>query len=70
MEKICLPMRETQNRFDPYVGKIPRRRKWQPAPVFLLGKSKDRGAWQATVPGVEESDTTEQLSAHTHALTW
>ena len=23
---------------DPWVGKIPRRRKWQPAPGFLLGK--------------------------------
>ena len=25
------------HRFDPRVGKVPRRRKWQPAPVFLLG---------------------------------
>ena len=24
--------------FDPWVGKIPWRRKWQPTPVFLLGK--------------------------------
>ena len=34
----CLPaMQET--RFDPWVGKIPWRRKWQPTPVFLPGKS-------------------------------
>ena len=26
-------------RFDTWVGKIPWRRKWQPTPVFLLGKS-------------------------------
>jgi len=26
-------------RFDPSVGKIPWRRKWQPTPVFLPGKS-------------------------------
>ena len=26
-------------RFDPWVGKIPWRRKWQPIPVFLLVKS-------------------------------
>ena len=26
-------------RFDPWVGKIPWRRKWQPTLVFLLGKS-------------------------------
>ena len=25
-------------RFDPWVRKIPRRRKWQPTPVFLPGK--------------------------------
>ena len=25
-------------RLDPWVGKIPRRRKWQPTPVFLLGE--------------------------------
>ena len=25
--------------FDPWVGKIPWKRKWQPSPVFLLGKS-------------------------------
>jgi len=24
--------------FDPWVGKIPWRRKWQPTPVFLPGK--------------------------------
>ena len=26
-------------RFDPWVRMIPWRRKWQPTPVFLLGKS-------------------------------
>ena len=26
-------------RFNPWVGKIPCRRKWQPTPVFLTGKS-------------------------------
>ena len=25
--------------FDPWIGKIPLRRKWQPTPVFLPGKS-------------------------------
>ena len=37
--------------FDPRVGKIPWRRKWQPAPVFLPGKPHG-GAWRATVHGV------------------
>ena len=28
-----------RSRFDPWAGKIPWRRKWQPTPVFLPGKS-------------------------------
>ena len=28
-----------ENGFDPWLGKIPWRRKWQPIPVFLTGKS-------------------------------
>ena len=38
------------------------REKWQPTPVILPGKSMDRGTWGATVHGVEEADTTHQLS--------
>jgi len=30
--------------FDPWVGKIPWRREWQPTPVFLPGESHHRGA--------------------------
>ena len=33
-------------RFHPWVGKIPWRRKWQPTPVFLPGKSHRQRAWQ------------------------
>ena len=44
-------------RFDPWVGKILWRRKWQPTPVFLPGKAHDGGAWWATVHGVTESQT-------------
>jgi len=31
--------RHRRYRFDPWVGKIPWRKKWQPTPVFLPGKS-------------------------------
>jgi len=33
-------------RFDPWVGKIPWRRKWQPTPLFLPGKFN--GHWSLT----------------------
>ena len=38
-ESAC-QCRRQRDGFDPWVGKIPWRRKWQPTPVFLLGKSK------------------------------
>ena len=38
-------------------GKIPWRRKWQPTPVFLPGKSRDRETWWATVCEVPKSLT-------------
>ena len=31
-----------RGRVDPWVSKIPRRRKWQPTPVFLPGKSHEQ----------------------------
>ena len=35
----CQCKRHKRHGFDPWVGKIPWRRKWQPTPVFLPGKS-------------------------------
>ena len=32
----------TRCRFSPWVGKVPWRRKWQPTPVFLPGKSLEQ----------------------------
>ena len=54
--------------FNPWVRKIPWRRKWQPTPVFLLENPMDRGTWWAAVHGDhKESDTTKGLT-HTHTL--
>ena len=37
---------------DLWVGYILCRSKWQLTPAFLPGKSRDSGAWRATVHGV------------------
>ena len=57
-------MQETQRRgFDPWVGKIPWRRKWQPSPVFLYGKSHGQRILAGYSPrDHKESDTTEQVN--------
>jgi len=45
--------------FDPWEGKIPWRRKWQPTPVFFPGKSlRQRGLAGYSPWGHQESDTT------------
>ena len=52
-------------RFDPWVEKIPWRRKWQTTPVFLLGESHGQRSLAGYSPwGPKELDTTE-LSTHT-----
>ena len=51
--------------FDPCVGEVPQRRKWQPIPVFLLGKSHGQRSLVGCSPwGHKESDTTE-MTEHT-----
>ena len=65
MVKNSLAMRETW--FNPWVGKIPWRRAWQPTPVFLPGESpwtEEPDRPQSV--GSKESDTTERLSAYKH----
>ena len=49
--------------FDPLVEKIPRRRKWQPTPVFFPGKSHGERSLVGHSPGVaKELDTTYRLN--------
>ena len=38
-ESVCQCRRHKRHEFDPWVGKIPWNRKWQPTPVFLPEKS-------------------------------
>ena len=46
-------------------GRFPWRRKWQPTPVFLPGKSHGQRGWGGYSPwGHNESDTTEHAHMH------
>ena len=50
-------------RFDPWVGKIPWRRKWQPTPVFSPGEFRGQWSLVGYSPwGCKELDTTERLT--------
>ena len=61
VKKICLQCRRCRRcRFDPWVGKIPWRRTWQPTPVFLPGESlRQRNLVDYSSQDHKESDTTE-----------
>ena len=50
--------------FDPWVGKIPSKRAWQPSLVFLSAVSSQRGAWKAAVSGVAKCG----LGLSTHSV--
>ena len=39
-EPACQCRRRKRSRFDPWVGKIPWRRAWQPTPVISAGESQ------------------------------
>ena len=68
-ELSCQCRRHEKHGFDPWVGKIPWRRTWQPTSVFLPGESMGRGAWRATVCGVTKSWTRLSERTHTHTHT-
>ena len=56
--------RHKRHRFDPWVWKIPWRRKWQPTPVFLPEKSHGQRSLVGCPWGCKESGITERLSTH------
>ena len=56
--------------FNPWIGKFPWRRKWQPTPVFLPKKFHGQRSLAGYSPwGRKESDTTEYTHTHTHTRT-
>ena len=62
-KRVCLQL--GRPRFDPWVGKIPLKRKRQPTPVLLPGKFHGwRGLIGYSSWGHKESERTEQLHFH------
>ena len=59
-EPNCQCRRSKRCGFDPWVGKTPWRRAWQPTPVFLPGESQgQRGPAGYGPQGHKQLDTTE-----------
>ena len=59
-ESACQCRSHRRCGFNPWVRKIPWRRKWQPTPVFLPGKSQGQRSLVCYSPwGCKESDVTE-----------
>ena len=68
-EPTCLIRRHKRLGFNPWVGKMPWRRVWQPSPYSCLENPMDRGARQAIVHRVAKSRTRlKQLSMHIQAI--
>ena len=65
-ELACQCRKHKRCRFDPWVGKIPWRRQWQPTPLLLLGKSHGQRSLMGYSPWrCRESDMTE-VTEHAH----
>ena len=59
-EPACHCRRHKKHGFDPWVGKIPWRKAWQPTPVFLPRESHAQKSLVGYSPqGSTETDTTE-----------
>ena len=64
-EPTCQGRRLKRHGFDPRVGKIPWRSKWQPTLIFLPGKSHGQRNLVGFSPwGCKESDMTEWACMH------
>ena len=54
-KRICLQCERPG--FNPWIGKIPWRREWQPTPVFLPREFHGQRAWWVTFHGIAKSQT-------------
>ena len=66
-QSTCQCRRQRRCGFNPWVGKIPWSRRWQPTPVFLLKKPQGQRNLAGYSPwDCKESDA--NVHAHTHRL--
>ena len=49
-EPACQSRRHKRHGFDPWIGKIPWKRAWQPTPVFLPGESHGQRSLVSSSP--------------------
>ena len=64
-ELTCQRRRHMGCEFEPWVGKIPWRRAWQPTPMFLPGESHGQRSLEGYSPRVRKSWTRlKRLSRH------
>ena len=61
----CQCSRLKRHGFNFCMGKVPWRRKWQPTPVFLPGKSHGRRRLMGYSPWGRKESVTERLGTHT-----
>ena len=69
-KSACQNRRCKRHGFDLWAEKTPWRREWQPIPVFFLGESHRRGAWQLQSIGLQRvrDDWVTNTSLHSHNL--
>ena len=63
-QRVCLQCRRLG--FYPRVGKIPRRREWQPTPVFLPGEFYGQSRLASRVQSIRSHNWV----THTHIIFW
>ena len=64
------PPANTRDTFNPWVRKIPWRRKWQPTPVFLPGKSHGQRSLAGYSPWGCKRVRHDLATKHTHTQRW
>ena len=57
---------KSEEEIDNSIGKIPWRRKWQPTPLFLLGKSHGQGSTMYSVLCIVHRVAESDMNEHTH----